>query len=310
MLSLRLYLTSIPQICTHSKAHHDYPISHDTHTMPSHTPASWASLPAELRLQILEPIAHQKPPGWSSLASVCKEWQLVFEKENFKKLKIGSRDLRKFADIVSPRRRHLIRHIWLEVELRRYKTRCCSKRSSQLSTIMGSTVTDAIQQMFEILSTWETGHELTLELNVVCPTDSEHWFRNMHFSSDCVDDGGKPAKLYGADCYHHDPHHGWKFDVQTENPPHKGMEQLLSPIVLDEPRPGSKPLPTVRAVTQLVIRRQLRRRLISFSLAELLKQLPCLENIVYEPWFSRARFTDRDDECMSSIIHIIQFVIC
>ncbi|KAK6949064.1 hypothetical protein Daesc_009137 [Daldinia eschscholtzii] len=35
----------------------------------------WGSLPAEIRLMILEAVAHQKSPGWGSLASVCREWR-------------------------------------------------------------------------------------------------------------------------------------------------------------------------------------------------------------------------------------------
>ncbi|KAM0451736.1 hypothetical protein ACHAPV_005937 [Trichoderma viride] len=270
--------------------------------MASRNPTGWASLPAELRLKILEPITHEKPPGWTSLASVCKEWQTLFEKENYKKIKLRSSRLGEFEYMVSPQKRHLIRHIWLDIELRRYSTRCCCKRNSQLKT-MGRTVTKAIRRIFSILSNWETGNELTLELNVVCPSDSEHWFRNLHFSSDCVDDDEESAKLYEADHLHHDPHHGWLHGAQVEAPSRAAMYQLLYPIKLDEYQLDSKPLPTVKAITQLVIRRQLRRRLLSFSLTEMLGKLPCLENIVYEPWYSKARWTELDDECMSSIIY-------
>ncbi|PON23663.1 hypothetical protein TGAM01_v207310 [Trichoderma gamsii] len=263
---------------------------------------SWASLPCELRLNILESITRQKPPGWASLASVCKEWQPVFEKENYKKLKIRSSRLGEFESMVPPQKRHLIHHIWLDIELRRYSTRCCTKRYSQLKT-MGTTVTKAIRRIFSILSNWETENSLTLELNVVCPTDSEHWFRNLHFSSDCVDDGEESERFREADCHHHDPRHGWLHGAQVETPSRSAMYQLLYPIRLDESKIDSS-VPTVKAITQLVIRRQLRRRLLSFCWIELLQTLPCLENIVYEPWYSKARWTGLDDEYLSWIIQL------
>ena len=37
----------------------------------------WTTLPAEIRLLILEAITQQKHPGWASSAAVCKEWQFV-----------------------------------------------------------------------------------------------------------------------------------------------------------------------------------------------------------------------------------------
>lgn len=263
--------------------------------MASHGSTSWTSLPAEIRLRILGHITHEKPHGWVSLASVCKEWQTVVEKENYRKLKLRSSRLGEFESMVPPQKRQLIRHIWLDIELRRYGTRCCSKRHSSMKT-MGCTVTKAIRRIYSILSSWETGNELTLELNVVCPSDHEHWFSNLHFSSDCVDDGEESAKRYEADYPHHDPRHGWLHGAQVEVAENSAMSQLLYPIRLDEF--DAKPLPTVKAVTQFVIRRQLRRRILSFSLAELLEKLPCLENVVYEPWLSKERYMELDNQCM------------
>lgn len=37
---------------------------------------------------VLEAITQQKHPGWASVASVCKEWQLSIEKQNFRRLKL------------------------------------------------------------------------------------------------------------------------------------------------------------------------------------------------------------------------------
>lgn len=152
---------------------------HDSHKLASHTSTtSWTSLPAEIRLIILELVAHQKHPGWASLASVCREWQVILEKSNYRKLKVPSSRLGEFKSMVPPHKRQLVRHIWFDIELRRYSTRCCSKRRSLLKN-MGLSVTKAIWKMYSILRSWEPANELTLELNVVCPTDSEHFFQEF-----------------------------------------------------------------------------------------------------------------------------------
>ncbi|KAJ3579450.1 hypothetical protein NPX13_g1118 [Xylaria arbuscula] len=44
---------------------------------------TWTHLPVEIRLMILEIIAHRKNPGWTRGAAVCKEWQNVLEKFSF-----------------------------------------------------------------------------------------------------------------------------------------------------------------------------------------------------------------------------------
>ncbi|KAL7926411.1 hypothetical protein ACQKWADRAFT_328219 [Trichoderma austrokoningii] len=269
--------------------------------MSSHNLPSWVSLPAEIRLQILESIAHEKPYGWSSLASICKEWQYVFEKENYKKLKVRSSRLGQFESMVPLYKRHFIRHIWFDIELPRYKTRCCSRRCSSVKN-MGRTVTKAIRKIYSILSTWKADNGLTLELNVVSPTDREHWFSNWHFSTDFVEDGDdeKSATYHDAYQNHDDPDHGWVHGTQLEAPSPQAVSQLLYPVQLEEF--DSEPLPVVKAVTQLVIRRQLRRRILSFSLAELLSKLPCLESIVYEPWISTDSWMVFDDEYLSQVI--------
>ena len=86
----------------------------------------WRSLPAEIRLTILETIAQQKHRGWASLASVCKDWQHVIEKQNFRLLKLQVSCLDGFERLVI-RQRHLVQNIQLNIELPRYSCHCCTR---------------------------------------------------------------------------------------------------------------------------------------------------------------------------------------
>lgn len=125
------------------------------------------------------------------------------------------------------------------------------------------------------------------------------FFKNLYFSSDHVEGNEGSAAPHQAGHSYHDPIHGWFQGVQVGLASRLAMAQLFFPIVLEEFFP--KVLPDVRVVTQLVIRRQLRRRIFNFTLAEMIESLPCLENIVYEPWLSQDNFMAADDECMSSL---------
>ena len=145
----------------------------------------WISFPAEIRLMILLTIANQKYPGWASHASVCKEWQYVLEKANFYRMKLSVPCLDEFESMVPLRKRELIHHIYLNVELPRYTSTCCSKQRSP-STKISSIVSNGIWKLFSILSTWRPATHLALEINVYSPSDCEHWFLNLCLSTDDV----------------------------------------------------------------------------------------------------------------------------
>ena len=238
------------------------------------------SLPLEIRLMILETIAYQKYPGWASLASVCREWQAVLEKTNFYKLKLRVPCLEDFHSMVPPQRRGFVYHIWLDIELPRYTPIYCLKRS--LPPVMNSSiVSDGIWKLFSVLSIWKPANNLTLELNVLSPSDSEHWFKNLYFSTDHVEDDEDTipyARDTGIPCY--DPQHGWIHGQQVIAPPRSDVIRLFRPILLQ----FRQTLPRVEAVTCLIIRRQLRRCIRSAGLGLLLSRFDRLEHMIYEPW--------------------------
>ncbi|KAI1499094.1 hypothetical protein F5X99DRAFT_411416 [Biscogniauxia marginata] len=132
--------------------------------------------------------------------------------------------------------------------------------------------------LFSILSTWKPTGCLVLELNAYSPSDSKHWFKNHHFGLD--HDDGDLVQQREATPRWHDQIHGWVNGQQVEAPPGEAVLQLFSVLCVTL----SKYLPEVRAVTGLVIRRQLRRQISSAALRLLWERLPRLESIVYEPW--------------------------
>ncbi|KAI1140318.1 hypothetical protein F5Y05DRAFT_313647 [Hypoxylon sp. FL0543] len=236
----------------------------------------WISLPAEIRLMILETIAYQKSPGWASFASVCKEWQYVLEKANFHKITLGISRLDDFESTISAQKRELIHHIYLNIELPRYTPICCSKRRSR-PTGINSLVSDGIRKLFFILSSWKPVHNLALEINAYSPSDFEHWFKTLSSDDDEHDVESMPD-TWKSQC--HDPRHGWIHGQQVRAPPRSAMLRLFRPILLvfDET------LPRVQAITCFIIRRQLRRCISPSGLALLLSRFDRLEQLSYESW--------------------------
>ncbi|KAL6859518.1 hypothetical protein J3F83DRAFT_768856 [Trichoderma novae-zelandiae] len=242
----------------------------------------WASLPAEIRMMILKTIARQKHRGWAAFASVCKEWQRVLEQANFRKLKLSVPCLDEFALVASPRR-DMIRHIFLDIELPLYECPDCASPPTR-DEDMSCNVSEAIWNLFDILSAWEPAGDLALELNVYSPSDREHWFKGIQLSSDDVDDGEEssqmPLDAWRSESRCHDPRHGWVCGRQVVSPPRSAGMRLYEPVDLyfDEP------LPCVPSVTSFVMRRQLRRNFCLPGLKQVLKSLVRLEHLVNEPW--------------------------
>lgn len=249
------------------------------------TSSSWDSLPVEIRFMILEEISRQKHRGWTICAAVCKEWQIFVERKNFHRLTLQASCLQELEYMVI-RQRDLVQYIYLNIELPRYTCRSCQKVES-LSWIRShsSTIRDTVLKLFSVLSTWQPTGRLILELNAYSPSDEEHWFKNYHFGLK-HEDVGDLIQQDNATARLHDPSHGWVNGQQVEAPCVEAILRLFSPLCLNLP----EDLPEVRAVTGLVIRRQLRRRIYPSTLRHIWENLPRLESIVYEPWRVWQRF--------------------
>lgn len=176
---------------------------------------AWASLPAEIRLMILETIATQKHPSWASFASVCREWQHVLEKINFHKVKLGVLCLDDFDRVATPQEGEVIRHIFLSVELPRY-TPVVITQPFVASVRTNDIVTKGIRRLLPTLSTCEPGNDLPLEINAYSPSDCEYWFKNIHLTSDNIDhDEDAMPEAWRTGSQYHDPQYGWEHGRQV-----------------------------------------------------------------------------------------------
>ncbi|KLP18314.1 uncharacterized protein LW94_6195 [Fusarium fujikuroi] len=260
--------------------------------------SSWASLPPEIRLQILKEGLCQGVRG--SYASVCSEWKAFIEPQNFYRLELQVSCLDQL-DHMTTRTASLVHQIRLNIELPRYSCRSCqwpesSSRVSQHSAIFRA----AIHKLFTALSAWKRTDALVLELNTFSPSDSEHWFKNYCIGRDAQTDEESEQQQREAPGRWHDPKHGWIDGRQVESPSAKAMSRLFAPICLS--LPGS--IPEVHAVTQLVIRRECRRQIIPPVLRLLLQKLPRLQTMVYEPWRAcRRAWKTACDKEFASLIH-------
>ncbi|KAH7410464.1 hypothetical protein DE146DRAFT_645017 [Phaeosphaeria sp. MPI-PUGE-AT-0046c] len=239
----------------------------------------WLSLPADIRLLMLDDISGQKHRGWAQCAAVCKEWQAILEPRNFSQLALRPSCLDDLETLVI-RQRPLVQHICLNIDLPRYGCRACIRSdisSSQRSTIFRR----AVLRLFSILSTWQPTGRLTLELNASSPSDSQHWFKNYCFGPGHEDtrDWTQQEKAIRW----HDPKHGWVDGQQVKAPDPSTIMRLFSPLCLNVPQN----IPIVHAVTSFCIHRQLRHELFPEVLKALLDKLPRLESIVYELWRAR-----------------------
>ncbi|OHE97217.1 hypothetical protein CORC01_07471 [Colletotrichum orchidophilum] len=258
-------------------------------TAPTYAP-TWGSLPWELRYMILEIIMRQTS-GWGACASVCKEWQAILEKESFRQLKLQVPCLADMEAMIGVKQAQLVRHIWLNIELKSYTCRSCQNTESY-SWICGNNkvVREGIAKLFWILSRWPVveGAKLTLELSIQSPSDREHCFKNLYFGG-----GGEDADLefdrsghqsHNLDSKHsfHDSQHGWVNGRQVDAPKAMALLRIFEPLYFK----FKEDLPQVKAVTQFVLRRQCRRKIEPRVMGSLFDKLPRLQSLIYEPWQS------------------------
>ncbi|KAL6694639.1 hypothetical protein J3F84DRAFT_50422 [Trichoderma pleuroticola] len=220
----------------------------------------------------MEEVAHQQFPGWESYATINREWQDVIEKENYNKLNLEVPCLDELNVMVPCHKRHLVKHIWFQVEIPKDATACCARWNPPPSNI-SKIVSQAITKLFTTLSVWDQG-SLTLELNVVSPSGSLHWFKPLYFSNDRVEGDDGPMT--------NDPRHGWVNGKQISFAPEEAVRRAFRPIKLDTSF-EREPLPSVTCATSFVIRRQLRRCISPAGLSAMLEALPFLEHMSYEP---------------------------
>lgn len=236
----------------------------------------WLSLPPEVRAIILKLLIHHDKIA--PYATVSKEWQSVIEKKNFGHLKLHPSSLDSLERLAE-QQQGLFKHIWLNIELKRYTCRSC-RRIEALTSIYANNkiMAEAIMGLYFTLANWkQNGRGLTLELNAYSQSDSEHWFQGCYF--------GAPGEVLGPECppqrgllatavqY---PNHGFWHGPPTDD----ALRRPFEPTTLK----FQEELPSVQAVTKFLLRRQCRRQLDPSTLSYLWAKLPQLGEVIYEPW--------------------------
>jgi hypothetical protein len=229
---------------------------------------------------------------------VCRQWQTDIERHNFARIKLTPSRLVDFSGMVH-RNRALVGYIWFCLELYDYDCTKCAPSPDQWEEAISVSDTDicpittAFWNLFSVLSTWNHGGDLTLDISIYSPADSKHWFQYLTFMPDTPSDmlvsGGIDQTI--LDRVYNDPQHGWVAGLRHSAPPRGAMGKNFHSIMDEGPFDSEQlelqwwdQLPSVSAVTSLLLRQQNRRRWKPISLAHMFARFPRLEEVHYEPW--------------------------
>lgn len=226
-------------------------------------PQGWDCLPYEIHRKILHFLAHDQLRSklMAEYAVVCKSWQAEIEEVNFRNLTIKQTDIHSLEQIVTGRRRAYLKHLWLKVELDKYsaKLRLVPENEVEQET-NNFKFTSALFDLFTVLEAWDApdfwtarnGRGLNLELGAYSPSDKKH--------------------LFGES--------GLDMDGNS-----RFFDSLLDfyLLAINDPQ-GLHGLPLVNAVTGLCILRRNYRNVSATALTPILRSLPRLEEVRFEPW--------------------------
>ncbi|KAL7927153.1 hypothetical protein ACQKWADRAFT_279674 [Trichoderma austrokoningii] len=236
--------------------------------------SKWSMLPEELRLKVLENLAQSSSEkhGLTKYALVCKSWQSIFEKENFRSLTIDHEDFRRLAKIPE-RCWPYVKHIWLRISLEEYYPRQMtgSVRPEMLEETAeyNDRIEGTLTALFSILSSWEKvvkpdASGITLELSVHSPSNSTYITRAVHVKGLDMRVPFMENLKYRA----------------TVNPEIAASRALGGYVHIR----FDNQLPRLQLVKAFLINRHTRRRFSSFTLHQIISKLPNLEYLSYEPW--------------------------
>lgn len=260
--------------------------------------STWYSLPSEIRLIIFRTLINNGST-LAFLATVSREWQTEIERHNFARIKLTPSRINDFGLIV-PRKQALVGYIWFCLELDNYHCIKCApdrKKFMEITPGEGYCLSDtnhcpistSFQDLLSTLSKWEIKDHLILDISIYSLSDSEHRFKYLTFLPDSPDDGGMEQKIQGES--YHNPQHGWIDGFQGSAPSWRDIHKIFLTVMALGPFRNTQSenqwwgqLPSVPAITSLILRQQSRRRWKPISLAHMFARLPRLQEIHYEPW--------------------------
>ncbi|KAK4211661.1 hypothetical protein QBC37DRAFT_10764 [Rhypophila decipiens] len=241
------------------------------------TRSMWPKLPQELKDWVFRALLDGEDTGIAPLATVSREWQTVIERHNFARIKLTPARLGEFNCYFPLRCRHLVRYIWLCIELNEadnlplYFHHPQNFHLSQDHTTGCEPIAETIQTLLSILSNWEeTGDGLQLDISYHSLKDKKN-FEYLTFEPDL------PSFSDNLD----DPRHGRIAPGLQSYPTLAAIQRTF--------RDGfglswMKQLPSVPVVTALLLRQQNLRCWSPQGLGKFLSLFPRLEEVHYEPW--------------------------
>jgi hypothetical protein len=260
----------------------------------------WPSLPTELRLQILELVVEQRHLGWAACAAVCREWQIEIERVNFRHLRFRKcdrtgMDLNAMLAALASRRRY-IRHLWIDLHPCPVSV---TPDQHGWGPISLTRVTSEIKAVLGVVAKWTYGDgPITLQLTPYMPCDVVHWTRHHCHNFDTLlsENGGSPLTVevdtlsvrelqpwYTA---WYLPFPDW---TQITSRNHNLSQDIH--IGKDGDLPGFETLldevPQLSCIQRLIVRRHLRRVVPPLDFDGMLRSIPRLQELVYEPWKTR-----------------------
>ena len=173
---------------------------------------------------------------------------------------------------------------------------CGEYDSEGTKTINHAIIKTAVYEFWAVLNSWEQHYrmspaspiqDLTLELSIHSPSDSEHYFKEM--SIDLLGDDDEPSI---AD----DPAHGWingRRNFSSITNARKAYRRIIGRPTSFIPIYNFSPIPVIK---HFRLRRRCRRLFAPSSLIGILQSLPGLERLSIESWRSisdRQELNDR-----------------
>ncbi|CAH0037895.1 unnamed protein product [Clonostachys solani] len=271
-------------------------------TSITETDVSWYRIPAEISYNILGFLLDDDA-SCAGAAAVSRQWQAVIEPHNFARIKVTPARLADF-DSMTYRNRHLVRYLWLCLELEEYNLVLYEVTNADNHLIATS-----FRTLFENLSSWDPHGNLTLDISIHSPSDLKYETDYLTVESDVPVCEINHDKWAGKEIQRRRvtdegllPHF---CDLMSRIP---GYGRLAKKKIWElttrgglRMRDWSSRLPTVPVVTSVLLRQQTRRRWPSKKLSELFSRLPRIQEIHYEPW--RAWWEGEQDGCYNYLVH-------
>ncbi|KAK0748115.1 hypothetical protein B0T21DRAFT_406655 [Apiosordaria backusii] len=247
----------------------------------------WQSLPEEIQAKILNEVTRDRKFSIAHYASVCRRWQQAIEKVTFARLKVTKDRLDNF-DKITASRRHLVKYIWLSIELPRYSCGDCNyyvARSPRPPHDYDVFVV-TLGCLLQTLSRWESGDGIELDVSANSPSNWEHCFKYIRVEPDILPEDEPECPLTVADL---DNCHGWEDGRPARLPSTWSVEETFRIYGrLRLPMPAVhfwQRIPPVPVITSLILRRQTRRGFHQLDLDYLVShRLVNLRQLHREPW--------------------------